>query len=308
MQRLWVALIALSACPGTPATGRAEIPLAAPAATLPLAELSGLATVADGAGATLLAVGDEARTLLRLAWADPLEPSRADRIALPLPDSPGGSQLEAVAVDGAGLVYVLDEERARVYVFAITGERAELRHRYDLSFPAGRPLAGDWAKRPNKRGEGLVVLPSGHLLVAKQSHPMALIELGPAEDTPRGVAADATPARPPRPLGDVSELVPLAVWRPDDAASAVVGSLNELARGPGGALYLVASRPRATIARVKLPLSADGGAFAIDASWPIATPGDGKAEGLTFGPGGRVAVGLDAKGDAPNLLLVAPLR
>lgn len=308
MKGLWVALIALCACPGTPTAGRAEIPLAAPAATLPLGEVSGLATAAGDGGATLLAVGDEARTLLRLPWTEPLDPSRAERIALPLPEAPGGSQLEAVAVDGAGLVYVLDEERARVYVLAIEGGRAQLRHRYDLTFPAGRPLAEDWAKRPNKRGEGLVVLPSGHLLVAKQSHPMALIELGPAEDAPRGVETDATPARPPLPLGDVTELVPLAVWRPDDAAAAIVAMLSELARGPDGALYIVASRPRATLARVRLPLPATGGAFALDASWPLATPGEGKAEGLTFGPGGRVAISLDAKGDAPNLLLLAPLR
>ena len=278
-----------------------------PPITLPLPDLSGLVVAQGHGGPALLGVGDALRTLLRLPWAAPLDPRAVELIPLPLPELDGGSQLEAVDVDAAGLVYVLDETRALAHALAVAGGAATLRHSFALVVPPGHPLRKAWDKRPNKRGEGLLVLPGGHLLVAKQTEPMALVEFGPAGDAAHGVQADPAPAQMALPPGPTSELVPLAVWEPDANAQREVDSLNDLARGPDGALYLVASHPRATIARLRLPLAAGGGTFSFAATWTIATPRHGKAEGLAFHPDGRVAVGLDATGDGPNLLLLAPL-
>ena len=47
------------------------------------------------------------------------------------------------------------------------------------------------ANDPNARAEGLLLLTSGHILVAKQMSPVYLIEFGPDGDEPVGVGDDS---------------------------------------------------------------------------------------------------------------------
>lgn len=304
--------LALLGCPsGASPPGLAVAELAAsPAPALPLAEVSGLAFAASPA--TLYAVGDEERVLLRLPWSDPVDLARAERLAIPLPDEAGGSQLEAVVVTPDGGALVLDEQRDRVHLLAFgsPGADAAVRvvHTFRLHVPADHPLAAAWADKPNRRGEGLALLPGGHLLVAKQRQPRVLVEFGPLGATPRGVTAAglATPGPLPDALPD--ELFPLAVWEADAAARGHLASLSDLATTTDGALYVVvAARRGPSVGRVALPLLPSAKTFALDAAWTISSAVDGKAEGLALLPDGRAVVAFDAEAGAPNVVVLPDL-
>ena len=48
-------------------------------------------------------------------------------------------------------------------------------------------IARLWSDPKGSRGEGMVLLPGGHLLVAKEKKPATLIELGPPQSRSRGL-------------------------------------------------------------------------------------------------------------------------
>lgn len=283
---------ALAACPGTQVKG---------AQTAPVAELSGLAIV-PGAPGELVAIGDHDWDVAFFA----ADGAAAATLRRARPDDGGKrSQYEAVAVDGAGRAWLLSEHPSRVEVWERAGDGLRRVARVALDVPAGHPLARDWAADDNARGEGMVLLEGGHLLVAKQKKPRALIEFGPEGAAPVGVRA--APTAPPTPEARDARYVPLAVWRLDAAGEAALGSLNDLAWGPGGGLYVVASKPAPRVARLRLPLDPGGGALAVDgAPWDVGHAELGKAEGLAFLPDGRAVVGFDADAGAPNVIVVAP--
>ena len=98
------------------------------------------------------------------------------------------SQFEGVAADGAGRVFILEESPGHVYVFdaALTKVEARITLRVRPDDPAFATLAEAWAAHPNSRGEGIVLLDRGHLLILKEKDPRRLIEFGPDGDQPVG--------------------------------------------------------------------------------------------------------------------------
>ena len=69
-----------------------------------------------------------------------------------------GSGLEGVASDGAGTILLLQEEQARLLVFA--PDLSRLLHTLVLAVPVGRARCSNpaWSRHPNSRGEGLLLL------------------------------------------------------------------------------------------------------------------------------------------------------
>ena len=71
---------------------------------------------------------------------------------------------------------------------ANTGTR-EFRAEIRLTAPAGSVIDGQWDDA-SSRGEGLVFLRGGRLLVAQEKRPQALIEFGPVGAEPQGLSSD----------------------------------------------------------------------------------------------------------------------
>ncbi len=89
---------------------------------------------------------------------------------------------------------MLQEEESRVLV--LSADAKELLGTFALVVPEETPGYGaKWHEKPNERGEGLVLLDGGHVLVAKQKNPACLIEFGPRRDTALGVGGN-TVAKP----------------------------------------------------------------------------------------------------------------
>src|SRR6516164_4118249 len=218
----------------------------------------------------LIAVGDRAA---KIAWfsqprsdADQIEwhtrnIAKLSGSTLPRRDS----QIEAVCADGTGRVLLLQETPARVEL--IDPEAAKVVASIDLVVEGRGEIARAWSDPKGSRGEGVVLLPGGHLLVAKEKSPAAFIEFGPPHSRSRGLVrggALADGEQWPIKKGN-RRFVALAVWLPDKTLAKTCADFSDLEIGPDGYLYLLSDKS-STIARLD-DLPAGGGS----ATW-MASP------------------------------------
>lgn len=283
-------------------------------AALPLPELSGLAVRRGGRGRELLCVGDREQALLTVPLRAGGTPGRASRRDLEgLAGDAGPSGFEGVACDGAGRVLVLQEGPSRVLVLA--AGLASLEAVVELAVAPGQPGFGrEWADDENARGEGLLLMARGHLLVAKQKAPVCLIEFGPPGDAPLGVRprtmlpAGHGLALPRRPRGGTIGYGVLGWWVPSGRDADRIESANDLALDAEGRVLLVSSRSR-RIARMGRPLDPVSHEARIDDDWRLPDlPGRGRPrpEALCVVPE-AVYVGLDSRDAGDNLVALEPL-
>jgi len=249
----------------------------------------------------VIAISDRTTTIARLradgsARLRPDPPGRraaAHHRVRGLPDDldrAGGPQWEGVAADGAGRVVVLGERGSELVLLSPEfgfERRIRLRHEWEGDRQAGL--------------EALVLLRDGHVLAAKQRHPVRLLEFGPAGERPIGlVPTAALPAgeafRPPR----ARELACLAGW---GFADDDLPSVNDMSL-QAGFLHLVSSASR-RIARIRLPAT---GPVRVESRWPLpdaVTAGrDAKVEGLIVDDRVGVLVAVDSHRDRDNLHLL----
>ena len=212
-------------------------------------------------------------------------------------------QIEAICADGVGRILLLQETPPRVEV--IDPERSQVVASIELAVRGRGALARSWSDPEGSHGEGMVLLPNGHLLIAKEKAPSALIEFGPANSRARGfVGSGALPDGKRWPIGNGSHrFVALAVWYPDRPLAKACADFSELAIGPDGRLYLLSDQS-ASIARLN-DLPADGGTATFAAAWRLGDLG-GKPEGLAFTAEGRAIVALDTRKARRNLLMLEP--
>jgi hypothetical protein len=265
----------------------------------------------------LIAVGDRAATL---AWA-PMPrtdgPSRRGKHAsfdwrtANIARLPGSSlpaknpQIEAVCADGGGRVLLLQETPPRAELVDLNALRVVAS--IDLVIEGRSELARSWNDPDCSRGEGAVLLRGGHLLVAKEKHPAALIEFGPAGSRSRGystrtVLAEGArwPVKPGR-----HRFVALAVWRPDKALRTCCDDFSDLEIGPDGRLYLLSDKS-ATISRLGTLRPGGGAASVRAAAWYLEDIDGAKPEGLSFDADGGAIVALDKRKRRNNLVLLEP--
>lgn len=148
---------------------------------LPMKEISGLALERSRPdGISLYAVGDATFNIGRFT-----HDRSAAAIAIAIRDVANtlrakagtASQWEAVAADGASNICILAEKSSRVVCLS-SDVKQEIGHlRLDVDNDAR--LAKQWKNEPNSRGEGMILMRGGHVLVLKEKRPSLLIEFGP---------------------------------------------------------------------------------------------------------------------------------
>lgn len=246
-------------------------------ADVPLREVSGLAVQ----GSRLLAVGDRDPVVFAAelgSW--PLQWHGIDLSALDLPE--GGSQFEAIESVGDHTVLVLQEQPARVLHLDINGPA--LIATSELVVPEGHPLREAWLGDRSSRGESLLALTGGGLLVIKEKTPPAILEFGP--------------------LGPPHVEVAATWWLGEDTVAALP-DISDVTAGPDGRLYVLSDQGSA-IGRLPAVLPPGSDSVDVDAVWRIAGK-PAKAEGLVILPDGTPLVGLDTKSPRRNLLRLEPL-
>jgi hypothetical protein len=276
---------------------------------VPLREVSGICLRRGrNRQMSLIAVGDRVATL---AWISlPHDEARArDWHTVDIARLPGSRlpaqhpQIEAVCADGAGRVLLLQEAppRAELIDFGKSRVTASI----DLKVEDRGEIARSWSRPDGSRGEGAVLLPGGHLLVAKEKHPAALIEFGPRGSRSRGlVRGGALRAGTKWSVADGDQtFVACAVWVPDKTLARACADFSDLDVGPDGRLYLLSDKS-ATIARID-DLKPGGGIAALTAAWRLSDLG-GKPEGLAFTASGCAIVALDKRKSRRNLVVLEP--
>ena len=276
---------------------------------VPLREVSGICLHRSRNGRkSLIAVGDR---VAKIAW---FPQPRSDRgridwhtgnIAklsgsmLPKHDP----QIEAICADGLGRVLLLQETPPRVEL--IDPKALKVVASIDLVVEAREEIARSWSDPKGSRGEGTVLLPGGHLLVAKEKKPAAFIEFGPPDSPSRGLVRGGALADGegwPIKKGH-HRFVALAIWLPDKTLRKTCADFSDLEIGPDGYLYLLSDKS-STIVRID-NLTAGGGTAALLDAWRLGDL-DGKPEGLAFTAQGRAIVGLDTRKRRRNLVLLEP--
>jgi hypothetical protein len=275
---------------------------------VPLREVSGICLRRNRKGRMfLIAVGDR---VAKIAWfSQPRsDDGRIDWHTRSIAKLSGSMlpkhdpQIEAICADGLGRVLLLQETPPRVEL--IDPKALRVVASIDLAVE-GRGKIGVWSDPKGSRGEGVVLLPGGHLLVAKEKKPAAFIEFGPPHSQSRGLVrggALADGERWPIKKGH-HQFVALAIWLPDKRLGKTCDDFSDLEIGPDGYLYLLSDKS-STIARID-DLAAGGGTVALLDAWRLGDL-DGKPEGLTFTAQGRAIVGLDTRKPRRNLVLLEP--
>jgi hypothetical protein len=271
---------------------------------VPLREVSGICLRRGRNGRMfLIAVGDR---VAKIAWfsqprSDGAESTgiRAASRSFQVRCSPSMTPRSRLSAH----VLLLQETPPRVEL--IDPEALKVVASIDLAVEGRGEIARAWSDPKGSRGEGTVLLPGGHLLVAKEKKPAAFIEFGPPHSRSRGLVrggALADGERWPIKQGH-HRFVALAIWRPDKTLAKTCTDFSDLEIGPDGCLYLLSDQS-STIARLD-DLPAGGGSAALLDAWRLGDL-DGKPEGLAFTAEGRVIVGLDTRKPRRNLVLLEP--
>jgi hypothetical protein len=209
-----------------------------------------------------------------------------------------GSQIEAVCADGLGRILLLQETPPRVEIIDLKATKVFAS--IDLLVEGRGEIAQAWSHPKGSRGEGIALLPGGHLLIATEKRAAVFIEFGPPHSRSRAlVDGGALPEGERWPIKQGHHrFVALAMWFPDKTLAKKCADFSDLEIGPDGRLYLLSDKSR-TIARLA-DLSAAGGTAALRDAWWLGGV-DGKPEGLAFTAQGRAIVGLDTRKLCRNL-------
>lgn len=275
---------------------------------LPVVEASGVAVRRTERGSVVLVVGDRTAEVGVCVVGDDGALDGWETIDLvelpgwPLP--PGDSQFEAIATDGGSLVALMCEDPPLVLV-ADTATR-QLRAEIRLTAPVGSMLDGQWDDA-SSRGEGLVFLRGGRLLVAQEKRPRALIEFGPVGAEPRGLSSDdflAPDESWEAPTGHV-DFVPLSMWELKARAKKALGDISSIGTDLEGNLWLLSDKSQ-RVGRLGLddPLGPDDDEVRdLDEIWDL-PDGAVKPEGIAALGDGRVLVALDTGSTSGNGMIV----
>ena len=276
---------------------------------LPVVEASGVAVRQTERGMVVLVIGDrtaEVGACLVGARGELDDWTLIDLATLPgWPLPSGDSQFEAIAVDGGSLVAVMREDPPVVLV--ADTEPRHLRAEIRLTAPAGSVLDGQWGDA-SSRGEGLVFLRGGRLLVAQEKRPRALIEFGPVGAEPKGLSSDdllGPEESWAAPSGRV-DFVPLSMWKLKSKAKKALGDVSAIGTDSRGNLWLLSDKSR-RVGRLGLdvPLHpGDDDVRDLDEIWDLPA-GAEKPEGMAALGDGRVLVALDTGSTRGNGMIVA---
>lgn len=254
------------------------------------------------AGGASYVVDLEPMLLATLTLCDPATPERCASAM-----RQAAAQWEALATDASGRLFALQETHDALVAIAPGLNRVDAVLHLDFGMPPSRSKhAANPKKKRNSRGEGLVLLKGGHVLVALESKPGVIVELGPEGDAARGFSRAQllspgesfswSGAQTPDGAAPRGRLVALARWSLGDgrhACDAADLAVDEALR----LLVLSQSCAAITAYDTLAPLETKA-----TATQRFELPGKLRhAEALAVLPGGRFLVGEDLKTNKKSL-------
>ena len=293
---------------------------------IPIAELSGLAIVRTSAqkkgGIRLYLIGDAnfriANLPINATPNDAIDPSRD--VAHVIGRNAGDpSQWEAIAADGKDTICMLSETYGEVS--CLDQDLRQDRGSFNLDVSTIASLDSAWKAHSNSRGEGMILMKRGHVLVLKEKQPSMLVEFGPAGDAPAGYGPDGFLQKgeafiqPPSVPGRAGSLVALKAWAFSERLQELAKDASEITVGPDGRVYLL-SQESSTMIRLEKSLRPDEDRVGVGhksegshGEYWLLPKGLEKAEGLVIDDEMRPWIGIDIKEmSKPNLFRLSPIN
>jgi uncharacterized protein YjiK len=327
---------AASTATGADATGNTKRALSVTQQyNVPIAEVSGLAIVqsneskeTDEDSVNLYAVGDKTHEVARFRFNGMADATIDVHDAAPVisKDKKDASEWEAIAADGKDTICMLNEPRSEISCLDLGLQQD--RGSFSLDTSSISDLDSAWKARPNSRGEGMILMKKGHVLVLKEKEPSMLVEFGPEGDAPMGYGPSAflqageafagfQPVNPdkadqpnqPHHRTSPQRLVALKTWKFSARLSDLAKDGSEITLGPDGRVYLLSQEGSALI-RLEKTLKPDENKVGVDrgAYWNLPA-GLEKAEGLVIDNHMRPWIGIDIKQThKPNLFRLSPIE
>jgi uncharacterized protein YjiK len=177
----------------------------------------------------------------------------------------------------------------------------------ELKVPKSHAIHADWEKDTNSRGEGLVLLDNGHMLLLKEKNPVQLIEFGPSGESAGGFKpGDAVEGSETFSLPkNGTEFVPLKVWDLGTKSQPHLSDASDLAIGPNGKLFAL-SDSAGRIVALENVLKPSEDKFKVKEAWILPKKVE-KAEGLAFSAAFEPIVVSDISGQDKNLFVLTSL-
>ncbi len=194
----------------------------------PMVELSALASDQG----QLLFASDREHDLLKVS----AEESGVSQSSLNLPQrvnldlnlsSSEQAQWEALFSTPQDGLFLVKETGSEIYHFAANGQKLQT---YTLASWSGR-------QNPKRGFEGILPLRRGHVLIALEAEPPALIEYGPEGDTVVGFTKGDTKLSEAFVAPSTTQLVPLAAWTIKSSLGDC--EYSDLAEDPKGGFYIL---------------------------------------------------------------------
>jgi hypothetical protein len=297
-----IAVLAVVLAAPTGSAGAAESLKVEATQVLPVPELSALELLVDDPAVVRgLAAGDSDFRVVRFQQGS--APTTTD-IGKLLGGKPP-SQWEAVAGDGAGNICLLAETSSRIE--CLDKDLRQKLGEWMLDPSKSHELKKSWEADPNSRGEGMVLLKRGHLLLLKEKHPSLLVEFGPSGEMAMGFGPESILAP-----GEVfafhtaGSLAALKVWSFASSLVAQAHDGSDLALGPDHRLYLLSDESRSLV-RLEAHLKPEESKLRGSAFWKLPRELK-KPEGLAIDKAMHPWVVVDQKqADRPALFRLSPI-
>lgn len=278
--------------------------------TLDQKEISGASWV-DQSKSSLVTIADNGFRILALQRqsGDVKEADLFGEVERFYTNAKRGSQWEAVARDGGGNTFILQESPLRIFVF---NNANTLRAVIHLSNKSDKDLRQQFDRTPNSGGEGFVLLRNGHILLLKEKEPVAIIEYAPIESNK--VAQGFKPGMALEFGGEFAfrngeqEFVPVKTWVIGKKASQMAGDLSELKVGNDGRLYAISAQDDILIAleRCLKPTDSDE-RFKFEHVWKLPDPIQ-HPEALLIGPQNEIIIAIDKTKANRNLFVLNSIQ
>jgi len=247
-------------------------------------ELSGMSFRSQKKGATgLYIVSDKSFKVMSIDFTDTFQKKHFYydlRPLIPGTRKSDKSQWEAIATSKDHIL-ILREYPSDIFVFSKNFKG--LVQTITLNVPDSHAIFSDWDSQPNSRGEGMVLLKSGHILVVKEKKPVQLIEFGPKNAVASGYKrGDGVGVEDYFPLqaGEYVNFFPLKHWDVESQSRDLIPDVSDLAIGPDGNLYALSDQ-NTGIAAIQNVLSPTEDTFKVEFYWNL-PKGIKKPEGLVI--------------------------
>ncbi|MEQ7011220.1 SdiA-regulated domain-containing protein [Actinopolymorpha sp. B17G11] len=279
--------------------------------SVPLCEISGICQSHGTLGQELrlLAIGDDSPIVITVDIEPGTEghPLCHDLTTVLSASTTQIGNWEAFATDSDGTVFILQEDPGAVAI--LDADLGELLHTVHLQVDPGLVIGNEWTSAPKSRGEGLVLLGQGHLLVVKEREPKRLLEFGPEGATPQGISPSTVldvHERFSMPPATQTEFELLKQWKFEHEAKHEMEDLSDAAVAPNGRIYLLSDRSQ-RIGKIQERVAPDERHVSLDKSWEMPAQID-KPEGLTIGHDWSPIVAVDKEEQENSHYVLTNLR